>query len=85
MARIPTPIPQYTVNWLRRFWSGTVVDILWKTLLLLVGGALVVLALSSGVALVAAVAGIVLSFFIADDIQRLASDIWNRNFWIWRL
>ena len=77
-----TPIPKYVVTWTRRFFRrGTLVDLLWKTLVLLVGGALVIAALSRGVAFVAAIAGIVLSFFIADDIQQTASDIWNRNFW----
>lgn len=85
MASVPTPIPKYVVEWLRGFWRGTLVDVLWKSLLLVVGGALVVVALSSGMALLAAVAAIVLSLFIADDVQRLAADVWNRNFWVWRV
>jgi len=77
----PTLIPRYAIDWGRRFLRGSLVNIVWKLLVVLVGGTLVVLALSSGVAFVAAIAGIVLSFFIADDIQQLASDIWNRDFY----
>ncbi len=82
---VPTPIPQYVVDWFRRHIRQSPLDRIWQLLLIVIGGALVVAALSSGMALVAAIAGIVISIHLADDIRQTTSDIWNRRFWIWEV
>lgn len=84
MVRVPTPIPQYAVEKTRRFFSATLPNILWRLLLVVVGGAILYGMATSGTFALAFLASIVLGYFVADDIQQLAADIWYRNFWVWR-
>lgn len=85
MVRIPTGIPQYWHDVVARYWQQSWTDRLWQAFLVIVGGALVVAALSSGIVFVATVAGIVVSYVLADDVRQTVRDIWRRNFWVWRI
>ncbi|MUV87022.1 hypothetical protein GJ631_10695 [Natronomonas sp. CBA1123] len=85
MARIPTPIPESVVKDTKRFFAGGWGDILWKAFVVVVGGLLLafILALNPGF-FVAALVGMVLSVVFSDNIRAFVSDVWNRNFWVWR-
>lgn len=77
MVRIP--IPKYGVQALRRFFSGPVVDILWKlfvvVLVLLSAGLLVGLGSIYG----GVVAFVLISTLIREPVRKFAADVWNRN------
>jgi hypothetical protein len=83
MARIPTPIPKSLVRLTRRAFSGRVLETLWKL------GVLVVLVVV-GLGLYAAgtigvlVGGVILASLITEPVQNAVSDLWNRNFWVFR-
>jgi ABC-type nitrate/sulfonate/bicarbonate transport system permease component len=85
MARVPTPIPESVVEDTKRFFSGGVADVLWKVFVVAVGTVLLglILALNPGF-FVAALVGMVLSVVFSDNIRAFVSDVWNRNFWVWR-
>jgi hypothetical protein len=85
MARIPTPIPESVVKDTKRFFSGTVVDVLWKLSVVVFGSLLLggILALNPGF-FVAALVGMILSVVFSDNIRAVVRDIWHRNFWVWR-
>jgi hypothetical protein len=85
MARIPTPIPESVVKDTKRFFSGGWGDTLWKAFVVVVGGLLLafILALNPGF-FVAALVGMVLSVVFSDNIRAFVSDVWTRNFWVWR-
>lgn len=83
--RIPTGIPQHWRTRWRRYYREPFWDKVWQAFLVLVGGALVVAALSSGVVFVTAIAGIVVSIVLADDIRATVNNIWDRNFWVWKV
>lgn len=72
-------VPRYLTKWVGRFFSAGVVDILWRLALIAIGGLIVYVAITNIGGFVAAIAGIVLSIFVADDLQKLAGDIWNRR------
>lgn len=84
MVRIPTLIPQHWRDVVVRFWHRSLADRLWQLFLVLVGGVIVVAALSSGIVFVATVAGIVVSIVLADDIRATVRNVWNRNFWVFK-
>lgn len=85
MVRVPTPIPESVVGDLKGFFSGAVIDVLWKASVVIVGGFLlfVILALNPGF-FVASLVGMILSVVFSDNIRAAVSDIWHRNFWVWR-
>jgi hypothetical protein len=85
MARIPTPIPESVVGDVKRFFSGTVVDVLWKTFVVVVGTVVLggILALNPGF-FVAALVGMILSVVFSDNIRAAVSDIWHRDFWVFK-
>lgn len=84
MAREIPGVPQHVVDWSVGVFSGRFVDIIWKLLLLLVGGAVLLAMATSGVFLLTFIAGVVIAAFLADDITQTARDIWSRNWWVWR-
>lgn len=73
-------IPQSAVTWLKKFFSGTLFDIVWKSLLL-VGLAGVIYILIALGPFGAAVGGILLGTLISDEVRAIISDLWNRNFY----
>jgi len=79
MVSIPLPlVPESLEEKLRAFARGTLLDVLWK---LLVVGALAVaslLLLSAG-PYGAALGGILLGTLLSDDVRKMISDIWNRR------
>ncbi len=83
MARIPTPIPKSLVQRTKRAFSGRALDTLWKL------GVLVFLFIV-GIALLSAgivgylVGGIVLATLFDEAVRNAVSDLWNRNFWVFR-
>lgn len=87
MARIPTLIPESVITSLRRLFAGSFGDVLWKLgvslALVLVGYVF----LSAGIWGVfgAFVGGVLISALLEDDIRDIVSDVWNRNFWVWRV
>ena len=85
MARIKTLIPVHWMRRLTRYWNQTLFDRIWQLFLVIVGSILVYAALSSGAVFVTAVAGIVLSYVLADDIRATIQNIWNRQFWVWKV
>lgn len=82
---VPTPIPKSIVQWWRTFWSGALADILWKTFVVAVVGAIlyVTVQIQPGF-FVLFVVGTILSVTLSDNIRAVISDIWHRNFWVWR-
>lgn len=90
MASIPTPIPEAVVELLSRTWTqvkrGALGLTVWRILVLVVGFALFTLLLATGPGfLVAFVVGTVLTALYADDIVATMKDIWDMNFWVWRV
>lgn len=86
MARIPTPIPESFAQNVKTFFSGTIADVLWKSLVIVVGGtALLLLMAASPGFFIAFIVGAILSAVLSDDIRAFVSDVWHRNFWIWRV
>ena len=82
MVDIPTPIPEYVVDWLGNFLGGPVLLTTYRFALLLVGGLVIYAASQSAGAFTAIIIGIVVSVVLADDIRQLITDIWNMNFWV---
>lgn len=83
MVKIPTPVPESVVNSVRGVFSGGIINILWKlfvVVLLVVAAYLLALLGFFG----AAIAGMLLASLISDDVRAFVSDLWNRNFWVWR-
>lgn len=85
MARIPTLIPQHLRDWVGGLFSGPVLDVLWRLFLIALGAVVIYAMVASPYFLATFVAGIILTTFLADDIQQAALDVWNRNFWVWRV
>lgn len=83
MARIPTPIPSNLARRAGAWCRSSLVDVLWRLLLLVVGGSIVYGALQNGGLLVSTVAGILLFVAISDTVSETARNVWNREFWIW--
>ncbi len=83
MARIPTPVPKSLVKRTRRAFDGPLGDTLWKAgvsaLFLTIA---YILALAGPVGLL--VGGIVLGSLLDDTVRSAVSDVWNRNFWVFR-
>jgi len=83
MVSIPTPVPRTIIRLFRRATSGTLGDILWKTLVVTVLLAAAYALASLGV-VGAAISGMVLSTLAAEPVRKTVSDVWNRNFWVFR-
>lgn len=81
-----TPLTPSLVRIGRGLTSGALRDVLWRLSVLVVGLWLIykILAASTGV-FVSAIAAAVLSMIISPTARAVARDIWNRNFWIWRV
>lgn len=80
MARLTLfGIPAQLKRSISRLFSGALLDILWKLLLVVGGGTLLYLMVVSSTFILAFIAGILLSAFLADDIAQAGRDIWNRN------
>lgn len=86
MARIPTPIPESVGRGIRSIFMGPVLEVAWRllvvALLLAVAYLLVVGFGGFGAAFVA---GAILSALLSENIREAVSDVWNRNFWVWRV
>lgn len=79
MVSIPLiGIPESLEEKLRGFARGTLVDVVWKLLVLSVLAALSLLLLSAG-PYGAAVGGILLGTLLSDDVRKMVSDVWNRR------
>lgn len=85
MARIPTPVPKTWAKWASSTRRQSIYDLLWKALVIVVGGTLIIAALASSFILVSTLAGIILFWALSDSAGQTASDVWNRNFWVWRV
>lgn len=72
-------IPLYAKDRFQRFWRQGWTTRLWQLFLVLVVASFVYLALSSGAIIIGAIAGILLSAILADDVVRLWQDIWHRR------
>ncbi len=83
MARIPTPIPESLVRLTKRAFTGRWADTLWKLGVLVFLFAIGLALLSAGV-VGAIVGGIVLGTLLNDTVRSGVSDLWNRNFWVFR-
>lgn len=83
--RVPTPIPRSLVRAVTRVAQGSRVDLLWR-LALLVGLVVVVYlgSVLSGSFVVATLVGILLFAVLRDDLGQIVSDVWNREFWVWK-
>lgn len=84
MVSIPTGIPQYWKERWDQYWRQALLTRLWQALLVITGALVIYAALSSGVLFIVTVTGIALSVILADDIKQTVTDIWNRNFWVWK-
>lgn len=84
MARIPTPIPDTAVTAVRGLFSGPVIDVLWKIGVSVVFVVFIVLLASIGGFFGPFLAATILAALLVDEIQGVVSDVWHRNFWIWR-
>lgn len=79
MVSIPLiGIPESLEETLRGFARGTLLDILWKLLVVGVLAVLSLLLLSAG-PYGAAVGGILLGTLLSDDVRKMVSDLWNRR------
>jgi Flp pilus assembly protein TadB len=85
MARIPTLVPRSLVRWLKSLFSGRLVDIVWKLLVLTTVAVAVVYMAALGGPLYVVLAGTIISVLLSDRVRRLFLDVWERDFWIWRL
>lgn len=84
MAGVPTPAPESAVERLQSVLGGTVADIVWAifvTLVLTAIGVGLVVAGGPAGALVGAVA---IATIYNDAIREAVTDIYARNFWVWR-
>ncbi|PCR88692.1 hypothetical protein CP557_21935 [Natrinema ejinorense] len=83
MVSIPTPIPKTLVRVVRRGFSGSVLDILWKlgvvTVLVMAAYALALLGVVG-----AAISGVILASLVTEPVRNAIRDVWNRNFWVFR-
>lgn len=85
MARVPTPIPETVVRGVRRFFTGPVVEVLWRGLVLsaFVTILYVLLLMDPGILLsfvITAVLGVVFSGYL----RGIAIDVWRRDFWVFK-
>lgn len=88
MARIPTLIPESVVRGGKRLAASPLLDLLWK-LFVTVATMAVILALGAAGGVYGVVGGVI-AFILASvllerQIREVWSDIWNRNFWVWRV
>lgn len=80
MSRIPTPIPKSLVAATERAFSGSNVDLVWKSLIVLVLLALGVALASAGpVGIV--VSGLLLGSLLNGTVRDIIVDVWNREFY----
>jgi len=80
---VPTPIPESAVGNIRSFFGGGTLDVIWKALV--IGFILVSVYVLAAAGIVGGiVAGIVLGALLSDDVRAILSDLWHRDFWIWR-
>lgn len=77
-------IPRSLVRTLRRYWTQSLIDRLWQLFVIVVALFLIILGSRNYGILAALALGVLFSAIFADDVRQLWSDIWNRNFWMWR-
>lgn len=80
---IPTPVPESIIGNLRQFFSGGVIDVLWKLLVAVFLAVLAYTLLSMGL-IGGVIGGILIGALLTDDVRAFAIDLWDRNFWVWR-
>jgi len=85
MARIPTLIPSSVVESVGNILSGSVADTIWKIGIATMLAVFAYVLIASLGALGGFIGAILLSALIEDDIRDIVVDIWNRDFWIWRV
>lgn len=85
MTRIPTPIPQHWVGRARDLVAGSGRLTVWRLALLTVGLVAIYLMATSSVFLVSFLGATALGFIIADDLKATLVDVWNFDFWVWRV
>lgn len=73
-------IPTSVVTWFKQFFSGTLLDVIWKAILLVVLGGVIYVLVALG-PFGAAVGGILLGTLISDEVRAIINDLWHRNFW----
>lgn len=83
MVRIPTPIPKSLARLFKQAFRGALSETIWKL-------AVLVVLFVVGIALYAAgtvgylVGGVILASLITEPVQNAISDLWNRNFWVFK-
>lgn len=88
MGRIPTLIPESVVSGTKRFAASPLPDLLWKLFVTAVTlGTILLLGAAGGIygVIGGIIAFILASVLLKDQIRAAWSDIWNRNFWVWRV
>lgn len=79
------PIPKSTVKSIGRIFSGPLLEIAWRLLVITTGLTLLyALAVSSSGFFVVFLVGTTLSIVFSDDIRQFILDVYRRNFWVWR-
>jgi len=78
-VKIPTLIPESAGSWLRSLWRESVVNVLWKALVL--AGMLVLIGTLATMGTVGGViAFIIAASLLRDSVRTAFKDIWNRRF-----
>lgn len=86
MVRVPTPIPESWAEQWRSYWRQALLDKIWQFFVITVIVTFILLVVAGGPGfLLASIIGMIISIILADDIRQTISDVWNRNFWVWRV
>jgi len=79
MVSIPLiGVPEYIQDKLRAFGRGTLLDLVWKLLVVAALAGMSLLLIAAG-PYGAALGGVLLGTLLSDDVRKLVSDVWNRR------
>jgi len=81
--KVPTPIPKSLISLIGRSFRGSTGDTLWKLLMLVVFITIAYLLAALGT-MGALIAAIIVGSLVAEPVQNAISDIWNRDFWVFK-
>jgi len=79
------PLPESTGEKLANFFRGPAGLVLWRLFFLATLGLILYIIVAGGPGFfVAAIASMIVSILVADDIRAAVSDLWNLDFYRWK-
>ncbi|WP_373190028.1 hypothetical protein [Halolamina sp.] len=84
MARIPTPAPESLMDRLTRTIGGRPLDLVWAISVTVVLVGIGIALVAAGGVVGAAIGAAALATVFNDAVREAITDIYARNFWVWR-